>query len=315
MLKKKMQRLFSKILKFLIAKFIFSSFIQYEMNLQPIPQTNNITFSSRCVYIRDAQWVNHAVNTTFPHFSTSKFKPLITKQLLTTFPDKFTPRNIPKTTNELFYTLRCIHLTKKDINNDKTFSFFQKIILKTIRSLLPAKKKQEFNRLAKSRNIIKKFGDLRDSCYTFHDKDLQRALVLLEEHKLGNCLEEATIAKLVLEINGIKNGKVAYLQNMKTNNFLDHAVCIFNKDGSEFDGKITNHTIVIDPWAEKADTAKNMLKYYQNTMQNTFDITNKTQVRFSPQNQIIFDENYVQQLKTKYPSLVFKSNSRQFMQK
>ena len=39
---------------------------------------------------------------------------------------------------------------------------------------------------------------------------------------------------------------------------LNHVVCIFNKDGSQFNGTVNNSTIIIDNWAGKTDFAKNM---------------------------------------------------------
>lgn len=34
--------------------------------------TTSQSFTSRCSQIKDAQWVSHIVNSTFPHFSTTK---------------------------------------------------------------------------------------------------------------------------------------------------------------------------------------------------------------------------------------------------
>ena len=74
--------------------------------------------------------------------------------------------------------------------------------------------------------------------------------------------ETAGAAEIALKMNGVKN---SYTANLSYNgNMLDHSVCVFNKDGSEFTGVVNNKTIIVDPWAGFADFANNAFVRYKN---------------------------------------------------
>jgi hypothetical protein len=103
-----------------------------------------------------------------------------------------------------------------------------------------------------------------------------RPMKVFQQLKLyhrGNCFENAVAAEAILKLNGVPNACCATLN--KGNTSLDHIVCIFNRDGSIFDGKIKNNqTIIVDPWIGKADFANKMFKYYENNCKTLLNFKN-----------------------------------------
>ena len=99
--------------------------------------------------------------------------------------------------------------------------------------------------------------------------DKPRPMKIFQQLKLyhkGNCYENAIAAEAILKLNGVPNACCAVLK--RGNKTIDHIVCVFNRDGSKFDGKIINNqTIIVDPWLGKADFANKMFKFYDNDCQ------------------------------------------------
>ena len=65
-----------------------------------------------------------------------------------------------------------------------------------------------------------------------------------------------------MKLNNIHNATCATLFKKK-NSFceeIDHAVCIFNRDGSLYNGKISKNTIIVDPWIGKVGFAQTVFK-------------------------------------------------------
>lgn len=82
-------------------------------------------------------------------------------------------------------------------------------------------------------------------------------------YNMGNCHENALAAEAILKLNGTQNACCVNLKQGSTP--IDHVVCVFNRDGSKFDGVVKNNqTIIVDPWLGKADFANNMFKFYEN---------------------------------------------------
>jgi hypothetical protein len=127
----------------------------------------------------------------------------------------------------------------------------------------------------------------------------------LKLYHMGNCNENAVAAEAILKLNGVPNACCATLK--KGNASIDHMVCVFNRDGSKFDGKIKNNqTIIVDPWLGKADFANNMFKYYENNCKTLLNFKNDEKFAFG---QIIeseisdFDKTMMKQF---YPDLFYK---------
>ena len=254
------------------------------MNINCANNTN-LYFQGRCVQIRDSQWVIHTIKTKFPHTSTSLFKPVCNKWL----------GDRPLLPKE--------NLSKNLIKN---FIYEQE---------------QYINKLKYIKNFQNKIDDIRSIYYDDIRKiNIFQIIDLLKNSKIGNCMENAKMAELILKMNGIKNSFCAILTSK--NYTVDHMVCAFNKDGSKFDGKIKNSTIIIDPWAQKTDFASNMLKYYKNMMHNhlcyldfngMITIDPEATLELKYHNELKLTQNQLTKLKKQYPELIFHSKNRNFM--
>ena len=55
----------------ILAILFFTSFLSY-MQISNSTQNQYCNFTARAPQIKDAEWVSHIVNSTFPHFSTTK---------------------------------------------------------------------------------------------------------------------------------------------------------------------------------------------------------------------------------------------------
>lgn len=277
--------------------------------------TNNYTdsyfFTGRCVQIKDAQWVCHTVHTTLPHISTTKFKPAFTKLYFKNFPEQKNT-TFPQTIYQLKLLMDNVNLLTKD--EYSKLNPVEKLKFKLKRILSSKESKKDLKILTKCKELILNMGKYRNQYENSKISQLKKTLTLLEQYKIGNCQEDAILAELILKMNGMKNATYATLLNESTRKQIDHAVCIVNKDGSKFNGKITNKTIIIDPWAWKADFAKNMIPFYKNTMNEYFDINSNTAITFLPVETVYLTDDAINTLRKKYNSFIYKNKTRKFMQ-
>lgn len=260
---------------------------------------NNVSFTSRCPQVRDAQWVCHTINSRFPHSSTSKLLPQY-KSLLAEFLNNMNIEvsEFPKTLNDIY---DCINKLQNFMEHLNIFS----------KDLLPKKYRDATLTLEKIKANIEALDNARFNIGK--SLGVRECLTLVKDFKVGNCYEDAKIAELILRLNGIKNACTALM--MQNGKSLDHAVCVFNRDGTVFSGDIKNSTIIIDPWAGKADFAKNMFTDYENNFKNYFDIKSKKDIDLYIDDYIIMDDVQLMQYKKIYPELIFKNSKRKFMQK
>lgn len=272
---------------------------------------NSPNFTARCPQIRDSQWICHTVNSILPHFSTTKFFPMFNKVLKKTFPNWYKKKPLPQNIPEFYYQLKSINLSDKDFNEKP---FIKKIILKTAYTLLSNATKHNFKILDKCKEKIAYIGNIRTLLDNTPSPEILKNLILLQKYKVGNCLESASIAELILKINGIKNGTTAMLFHGTTQQNLDHAVCVFNRDGTPFKGQITKSTIIIDPWVEKADFAHNMFVHYKNMFNTHLNIKENTPIKLEPIERVFLNDETINFVKTNYPDFIFKSKTRKFMQ-
>lgn len=269
-----------------------------------------VSFSARCPQIRDAQWVCHVTQTVLPHHSTSKFLPLYNR--VCAHSKRILGFEAPaKSIISISAVLDDCMLSKQDL---KKLPFLKRIKKQLKFFLLPKEDKRKLKQLIAIRKDIKALGIARYECMGEAPK-IYQILRLLEEYKLGNCLEDASLAELILKMNGIKNAETVCLSDKRNLDICyDHAVCIFNKDGSPFEGNITKHTIIIDPWCGVADFAQNIKHYYNNMMQKYLELPPVKQMFFTKYGNIQIDQNALDELKHRFPQFIFKNKNRGFMQ-
>lgn len=277
---------------------------------------NNVTyFKGRCVEIRDCDWAVRALHKQFPHFSTSKFQPLFIKFVKS---KKFVIKNTKQiNTNENI-------LVDLVLRNYGLKKLFKVPILKSLAQKIDnyLQKRKDIKKISNIKNLLNRVDDIRVKIYDFTKGiSIYEMLYVMEHYHIGNCSEEATLMELILKMNGVKNACTASLKSCRDE--VDHLVCVFNKDGSPFKGKVTNSTIIVDPWAGKADFAKNLLVYYRNVMAKSLNMLNSRNKNIDVNQKLglkYFDklaltELDIEALKRDYPNLVFHNEKRKFMQK
>ena len=260
------------------------------MNMQNI---QNINFTGRCPAIRDAQWVSHTVNTELPHISTTRLMPLYKKLAYSE------PELVPEST-KIFSMKKLLDVlcliqdnAKNSLMTEKNLEMLKKVsgAIKTIKSVAYSRVKYQYDDPYNVVNILN----------------------MLEKTKRGNCYEDAKFAELILLLNGIQNACTATLEARFAGK-LNHILCVFNRDGTRYNGVINKNTIVIDPWAQKVDFGNNMLKFYRNMCQENFDMPADKKLDITPISKIKLSEDELEIIKEKYPKLIFNSSKRKFMQ-
>ena len=156
-------------------------------------------------------------------------------------------------------------------------------------SWLNCNKKIKQNREIKGKNNVENVQNLFDFVNKTH---------------LGNCGEYANSILPILKMNGIKN---AYTTTLKNGNKVDHEICIFNRDGSKFDGKIKNNkTIIVDAWLGVVDFAHNALKEIRKLGQKHFFFNSQNPLTINSENigNIELSEKEIKLLREKYPEFI-----------
>lgn len=244
---------------------------------------NNVSFSGRCPQIKDAQWVCHKISSEFPHISTTRLKP---------FFDKLEEDNIELfseyvSTNSFWHAEQKVK-NKKDKKLLTLFNWHRAIIgqINMARSHRPLGFKNDYCRIT---NII----------------------FQLKYDKLGNCYENAKMAECIMKMNGFKN---VYTSALKCENYpVDHYVCVFNKDGSEFNGKIGKKTIIIDPWLGLVDFTGNIFKKYINEFSDFIYIPKNKGIEFRELNHLHLTDEDIQNLRKDFPELIYPLGQKKFM--
>lgn len=270
---------------------------------------NHNTFTSRTPQIRDAQWVCHTVNTVLSHKSTTKFLPMYRKTLL-----KSKWINANREIKSITDVAKILHNSILRDEDLKFFSIHKKLQYKFKKLFMTDKDKKGLDKLIAIQNHIRSIAIARYNCEGEAPTVLQ-ALKLLKDFQLGNCLEDGLLAELILRINGIKNAKtVNIIDSRNPKEPLDHVLCIFNRDGSEFDGKVTKDTIIIDPWCDKADFASNMKLFYNNVMQNHLELPPMEFMQFSGFKCSDSVDSILEELKEYFPQFIYPNKNRRFME-
>ena len=240
---------------------------------------SNVSFTARCPQIRKAEWVCHTVNTGLPHISTTKFNPLFIDFEMKNYSILRGYTMMGKEARQTFLK-HCSPTTKKVLN-----------IHDAIESL------------------VQRLDDARECFRKNFTGDNSRVTGLLRQMKyarVGNCFETAGAAEIALKMNGVKN---SYTANLSYNGKpLDHSVCVFNKDGSEFKGVVNNKTIIVDPWAGFADFANNAFVKYKNLFAKHLEIRGDGKFKIELPRQYNLSEKNIEKIKETYPQLVKESS-------
>lgn len=256
---------------------------------------NTYSFTARCPQIRDAEWVCRVINNKLPHTSSSKHQPRILN-FIKTNKDFFEYQNEPQELCDAYL-----------------------ILLKSYKHGKPSELSHKIEVLYK---FLDKFSRLRMLADSATQNNLESSLYCFEKLKIGNCFEDATVAELILKMNGIKNAVCTHIyKSSKMENApyfwtqLDHVICAFNKDGSPFNGKISKNTIFIDPWANKVGFAKDMERYYQHELNSFFHLDKNEEFKYLTEENINLNNNEIKYFTEQYKHFIFKSKKRTFMHK
>ena len=144
-----------------------------------------VNFSARCPQVRDADWVCRVITHSLPHYSTTKQQP------------------------------RIINFLKKNrsiIKYDETPKTLVDVYKIIVNTKLEPKYKNIERKLASICRTITELGTRRlaTEC-VIGQKKLYDSLFLTEVYGLGNCVENAAIAELILKMNNIQNACCASL--------------------------------------------------------------------------------------------------------
>lgn len=270
----------------------------------------SISFTSRCPQIRQAEWICHAVNTKLPHRSSSKLNPMVFKFMdrNSVFLDMYDKFDF---TGKMVFLQNCTLQERKIISTDKSIA--------NLNMKINSLRQHNHNihcLFDSAEPIVKKVDVLGRKIFDtsfLEEKKARVILKLLKVFKVGNCAETAKASEIVLKMNGMKN--VYNASMIYENQFVDHRVCMFNIDGSEYSGIINNKTVIVDPWAGFADFANNAFIRYRNVfkehlgLDRSVVLDDKGKFNLYRVTKIDLSEKAIDSLKKSYPELVFKKGS------
>ena len=268
----------------------------------------NPSFTAKCPQIRDGEWVCHKINEEFPHFSTSKFKPMFQKKLRNVCGSWLVPKK-PMSIEAILYDACAI----TNVHCEPTHKgIVKRVVQKLAKPFMPKRTEKDYQVLGKISDKIEELGQSRVRCMDLcgEENPVKVAIKMLKDYKLGNCFENALIAELVMKMNGVENARTLYIKNGKS---VEHSVCAFNKDGSKLDKIVNNKTIIIDPWAQKTDYGNNMMVYLKNQFGNNLAIDKKSKLGYEIYEFARLNPSDIEKLRAQYPSLVYNSSNRKFM--
>ena len=244
---------------------------------------NSPSFTARSPQIKDAQWVARTVRS-FPHISTTRI------------------------------SAPMWNLQEQNLN------LYDRFMNKKSFEVLVPRNEQEFkmiNLFAWQKKIIKRLASARREWGVGRKDDFRRVgniLGQLKYDKIGNCGEDAFLSAAIVKMNGVENVCTAKINIDDAQ--VDHVVCVFNPDGSKFDGKVKKDTIIIDSWINEADFASNMFVKYKNLCKKFFfNLKPQSQISFRDVKPVELSASEQLVLSAKYEKLHYPSLTREFMQK
>ncbi len=283
------------------------------MQISNSPQNQYCNFTARAPQIKDAEWVSHIVNSTFPHFSTTKHQP----GFISFISQNQNFARKPKTLQDVLDRIELNQHIKK-YNHKKNFSeqikdFFYYLTLST-------KQKKEFKIQQAIYNKIVQVIDLRRNCFKENTDTLIpkpiKMIGYIKNQKIANCMEDAILTNMVLKMNGVKNAARIHMYNLVNGKekIIDHAVCIVNPPNLPLQkGKLNPKSIIVDSWSGKCDYADNMLTYYRNLKGKFFRVKKLKDVVYEPILEDGLTPDILAKIKQEYPQLIFPNKDRKFL--
>ena len=128
----------------------------------------------------------------------------------------------------------------------------------------------------------------------------------VKQNKAGNCYEKATIAELILKINGVNNCNRINLVSDNGKRNLKHCVLLVNFDKQNYYPSLQK-TVIIDPWCGNSGYTDIIFKKYANMYNSFFKLKPGENIQFIPRNTLNLGEEDINYFKENYPELVFKS--------
>ena len=239
-----------------------------------VVNNSSVNFTSRCPHIKDAQWVCHNVAANFPHISTTRLEPSISR-LEDRYPDVY---------DEFLSIKPYSPVAFQDENSNKVMKIF-----------------------CRMKQLIRELNSIRADRRAFDDTSflfIRNILNRLKVYKLGNCYENAKLSELILRLNGKKNVYTAAIN--VGDRKIDHVVCFYNRDGSPFNGRISKDTIIVDSWLGEADFADNILVKYRNLYKDFLFVPAKGKLSFRNVTSLDLSENELIELAKDFPQLIKK---------
>lgn len=129
----------------------------------------------------------------------------------------------------------------------------------------------------------------------------------VKQNKAGNCFEKATIAELILKINGVNNCNRINLVTDNGKRNLNHCVLLVNFDKQNYYPSLQK-ALIIDPWSGNSGYADIILKKYETMYNKFFKLKPDENIQFVPRNILDLGEQDINYFKENYPKLVFKSS-------
>lgn len=234
---------------------------------------DNVNFTSRCPQIRDAQKVCHRIAANFPHFSSTRLVPMSDK-----FENKYSA------------------LYDEFINSNPAAGRFPNVVNDEERKILSV--------FAAVRRLISEINSCRLDRVAINDdfSKIYSIISQLKFERIGNCAEDAQISELILRLNNKRN---VYTGRLNVGDRqVDHSVCFFNKDGSEFSGKVGKNTILIDSWLGEVDFADNMLLKYKSIYKDYLFIPKDGKISFRNVKSLNLSETELETLANDFPELI-----------
>lgn len=189
-----------------------------------------------------------------------------------------------------FSSLQAAGIPNKGISAILRILKQQKTNIRKINAIRADRRKEKMNDVCRVNHIIEQF----------------------KNDKLGNCGEDAFLSAAILKINGVGNAYVAKLKTDKQN--IDHAVCLFNRDGSPIEETTGKNTIIIDSWLDYADFIPNVFVKYKNICKRFLPgIYDDSKIGFRDVKPIDISGGEALILTLRHDKLRFPSLSRDFM--
>lgn len=293
-----------------IQSIIIFSFLYQSMELR---NTTNQSFTSRCPQIRDAQWVSHIVNSTFPHFSTTKHQEGIISYLENNNLCSSRPNNLGQVMDLLEQTPAINKRRPPKTALEKVEDFVRYIFLSKENKKKFKIKKHIYDKIYQLKDLRKK-SFKKDSIKK--DSVAMKIIKYIKNEKIGNCLEDAMLSEIVLKLNGVKNVTRIHMYNLVNGKekVIDHSVCLINPPDVPFEkGHFHPKSIIVDAWSGKCDFAENMLKYYRNTKGKFFRVKGNKKTIYEPAKEISISNSDLEQIKNEYPQLIYPNKEHKFL--